>query len=62
MNNPAPSNHAAPPALRYCERCGFPTFKLHCKIRCTNCGHFLDCGDLDIPGAPPSRRTPPRTP
>jgi hypothetical protein len=23
---------------------------LHCKIRCPNCGHFLDCTDLEIPG------------
>jgi hypothetical protein len=39
-----------PPALATCERCGHATMSLHCKIRCSNCGHFLDCSDLEIPG------------
>jgi hypothetical protein len=39
-----------PPALSTCERCGHATMSLHCKIRCPNCGHFLDCTDLEIPG------------
>jgi Zn finger protein HypA/HybF involved in hydrogenase expression len=37
-------------ALLICEQCGHQTMSLHCKIRCPNCGHFLDCSDLEIPG------------
>lgn len=37
-------------ALMACEVCGHSTVYLHCKVRCFNCGHFLDCSDLEIPG------------
>lgn len=37
-------------ALMTCEVCGHSTTYLHCKVRCFNCGHFLDCSDLEIPG------------
>lgn len=36
--------------LATCHVCGHSTVYLHCKVRCFNCGHFLDCSDLEIPG------------
>ena len=29
-----------------CEICETELFDKHCKLRCTNCGHFLDCSDI----------------
>ena len=35
----------APAPPRDCDVCGGPTYELHCKIICRNCGYTRDCSD-----------------
>lgn len=35
-----------PPQPPRCDICSGPTYELHCKIICTNCGYTRDCSDL----------------
>lgn len=40
----APTPQPSPDAK--CDVCAGPTYELHCKIICRNCGYMRDCSDL----------------
>lgn len=43
---PRPASTPQPTPVATCDVCGGPTFELHCKIICRNCGYTRDCSDL----------------
>lgn len=42
LTGPAPVEKV----VNHCFFCGTPTYGVHCKVNCPNCGYREDCSDL----------------